>query len=110
MAIKEVASAEFDTEVVAESNTRPVVVDFWAPWCGPCRMISPIIEELDNEYEGKMAFTKVNTDENQDIASRYNVMSIPTLILFKGGEVKDTVIGVKSKAALKKMFDEHIGD
>ena len=110
MAIKEVASAEFETEVVTESNTRPVVVDFWAPWCGPCRMISPIIEELDNEYEGKMAFTKVNTDENQDIASRYNVMSIPTLILFKAGEVKDTVIGVKSKAALKKMFDEHIDD
>ncbi len=110
MAIKEVASAEFETEVITESNTHPVVVDFWAPWCGPCRMISPIIEELDNEYDGKMVFTKVNTDENQDIASRYNVMSIPTLILFKGGEVKDTVIGVKSKAALKKMFDEHIGD
>jgi thioredoxin 1 len=110
MAIKDVASAEFDQVVVQESNNQPVVVDFWAPWCGPCRMIAPLIEELDGEYQGKIVFTKVNTDENQDIASRFNVMSIPTLIIFKGGDVAETVIGVKSKAALKKMFDEHLGD
>jgi len=110
MAVKEVASAEFEQEVINESNTRPVVVDLWAPWCGPCRMISPIVEELDNEYQGKIAFFKLNTDENQDIASRFNVMSIPTLLVFKNREVKEAIIGVKSKASLKKTFDEHIAE
>jgi thioredoxin 1 len=110
MAINDVTSATFEQEVIAESSTRPVVVDFWAPWCGPCRMISPVIEELDGEYDGKIRFLKLNTDENQDIASRFNVMSIPTLIVFKGGNIGEMIIGVKSKAALKKSFDEHLAD
>jgi thioredoxin 1 len=108
MPIKDVKSDEFESQVIEGSKTQPVVVDFWAPWCGPCHMITPIIEELDSDYKGKIMFRKVNTDESPDIASRFNVMSIPTLILFKNGTVADTVIGVTSKAALKKKFDENL--
>lgn len=110
MAVNELASSDFESQAIEGSKSQPVVVDFWAPWCGPCHMISPIVEELDKEYEGKIAFYKVNTDENPDIASRYNVMSIPTLILFRDGTVADTAIGVTSKAALKKKLDEHLSD
>ncbi len=110
MPIHDISSSEFDSQVVKASRKHPVVVDFWAPWCGPCRMIAPICTELDNEYQGKIVFCKLNIDENADIASRYNVMSIPTLILFKDGEVTDSVVGVTSKAALKKKFDEHLSE
>jgi thioredoxin 1 len=108
MALRELASNEFEREVIDGSRANPIVVDFWAPWCGPCHMISPIVEELDRDYRGTIGFFKVNTDECPDIASRYNVMSIPTLLLFKDGNVADTVVGVTSKAALKKKFDEHL--
>jgi len=110
MAIKEISSADFESLVLQGSQDQPIVVDFWAPWCGPCHMITPIVEELQKDYGGKIVFFKVNTDENADIASRYNVMSIPTLLMFKAGDIADTVVGVTSKAALKKKFDEHIGD
>jgi thioredoxin 1 len=110
MAITEVASNTFDNVVIEASKAKPVVVDFWAPWCGPCHMMSPVFDELDKEYGGAISFCKVNTDECPDIASRYNVMSIPTLLLIKDGDVKETVVGVTPKAALKKKFDEHIGD
>jgi len=106
--VKEVSSANFESHVIEASKVRPVVVDFWAPWCGPCRMMAPIIEELDGDYQGGVEFCKVNTDENPDIAGRFNVMSIPTLILFKNGEVIDTFVGVTSKAVLKKRLDESI--
>jgi len=110
MPIKDISSADFEAQVVESSKTQPVVVDFWAPWCGPCHMITPIIEELEKDYDGKIVFRKVNTDESPDVASRFNVMSIPTLIMFKNGQVADTVIGVTSKAALKKKFDENIDE
>jgi thioredoxin 1 len=110
MAIKELASADFDQEVIEGSKSTPVVIDFWAPWCGPCHMVSPIMEELDKEYGGTITFCKINTDECADIASRYNIMSIPTILLIKAGEVKEAVIGVTPKAAFKKKFDEHLGD
>lgn len=110
MAVKELASADFETDVIEASKAKPVVIDFWAPWCGPCHMISPVIEELDNDYGGAISFCKINTDESADIASRYNVMSIPTLLLIKDGEVKETVVGVAPKATLKKKFDEYLGD
>jgi thioredoxin 1 len=110
MPIKEVSSTEFESQVIENSKAQPVVVDFWAPWCGPCHMITPIIEELDADYQGKIQFRKLNTDESPDVASRFNVMSIPTLILFKNGQVADTVIGVQSKAALRKKFDENLED
>jgi len=108
MAITEVASTEFDQLVLEGSKSRPIVVDFWAPWCGPCRMITPIIEELDKEYSGSIDFYKLNIDESQDIASRYNIMSIPTVIIYKDGSVGEAIAGVKSKAAFKAKFDEYL--
>jgi thioredoxin 1 len=99
----EIEEAKFD-EAVLKSKT-PVLVDFWAPWCGPCRMVAPIVEELAGEYAGKVNFVKVNVDNNQKIAGKYGVMSIPTLILFKGGKPMTNIVGFKPKAELKKSLD-----
>ncbi|WP_418792268.1 thioredoxin [Phosphitispora sp. TUW77] len=96
----------FKGEVLQQSG--PVLVDFWAPWCSPCRMISPIIDELAGEYSGKAKVGKVNVDENREIAVEYGVMSIPTLILFKDGNAVDRVVGFKSKKDLQNLLDQHI--
>ncbi len=98
--------ANWKDEVV--SSDTPVLVDFWAPWCGPCRIIAPIIEELAEEFEGKVKVGKLNTDENPNIAMQYGIRAIPTVILFKGGEVVDTRIGVQPKDALKQMLISHL--
>ena len=99
----EIEEAKFD-EVVLKAKL-PVLVDFWAPWCGPCRMVAPVVEELSKEYDGKVSFVKVNTDDNQNIARKYNVMSIPTLILFKNGQPVSNMVGFRPKAELKKGLD-----
>ena|SRR5579871_5882094 len=94
----------FDEEVL--KATMPVLVDFWAEWCGPCKMVSPIVEELAKEYDGKLKVGKLNVDENQQASGQYGIMSIPSLLFFKQGKVVKTVIGAQGKEALKKAIDE----
>ena len=100
----DVTDATFDTEVL--KSDRPVLVDFWAPWCGPCRMVAPLVEELADEYDGKVKFLKLNTDESVNTAAKYGIRSIPTLLMFKGGEAVDQVIGFRPKADLKRVLDK----
>jgi thioredoxin 1 len=101
--VSELSSAEFDQEVL--QSKLPVLVDFWAPWCGPCRQISPMIEELATENAGAVKVLKVNIDDNPQTAQQYGVMSIPTLMVFKNGDVVDRFVGVQPKARLQEALD-----
>jgi thioredoxin 1 len=94
---------DFEKEVV--QSTIPAVVDFYADWCGPCRMVSPIIESLSRQYEGKVKFVKINTDENPELAERFGIMSIPTIMVFKGGQVSSKTIGAGPAAMYKQKID-----
>jgi thioredoxin 1 len=94
----------FDTEVL--NSDKPALVDFWAPWCGPCRAIAPVLDELASEYKGKVIVAKVNVDENRKLAGNHGVMSIPTMILFKNGKVMDKLIGLVPKERLKELMDK----
>ncbi|MDT7943144.1 MAG: thioredoxin [Dehalococcoidia bacterium] len=100
----DVSDAQFEAEVL--KSPLPVLVDFWAPWCGPCRMVAPIVEELAEEYHGRVKFVKVNTDENLDTAMRYGIRSIPTLLLFKDGQLVGSIIGFRPKSELKKLIEK----
>ncbi len=104
MADKIFTDQNFEDEVI--KNEQAVLVDFWAPWCAPCRIVSPIIEELAKEYEGKLKVGKVNVDENPNSASRFGIMSIPSILIFKNGKPVKTMIGAQSKENFKKGIDE----
>jgi thioredoxin 1 len=102
----EINDASFKSEVT--DSAIPVLVDFWAPWCGPCKMIAPVLDEIANEYDGKVKVVKINIDENQTTPSTYGVRSIPTLILFKDGQEVEKIIGAQSKQNLKQMVDKSL--
>ena len=97
----------FDTEAL--KSATPVLVDFWAEWCGPCKMIAPVLDELAEEYAGKVRIGKVNIDEHPALAAQFNVRAIPTLLLFKGGQVTEQMVGARSKRDLKASFDKSVG-
>jgi thioredoxin 1 len=99
----EVNDSNFD-QIVLQSKT-PVMVDFWAVWCGPCRMVEPIVEELAGEYDGKVTVARLNVDENMRTASQYGIMSIPTLLIFKDGAPVSNIVGFRPKAELKRSLD-----
>ena len=106
MTIKHVSDASFDQDVLKAE--RPVLVDYWAEWCGPCKMIAPILDEVARDYDGRLQVAKVNVDENQGIASKFGIRGIPTLMLFKNGAVVATKVGALSKSQLTLFLDSHL--
>jgi thioredoxin 1 len=102
----ELTEETFEQEVL--KATMPVLVDFWAAWCGPCKMIAPIVEELATEYEGKLKIGKVDVDNNQKIAMQYGIRSIPTLLVFKGGKVVEQIVGAAPKKTLVEKLSKHL--
>lgn len=101
-----VSDAEFETSVV--QNGKPVIVDFWAEWCQPCKMLAPTVEEIANEYDDKILVTKLNVDDNPATATKFGIRGIPTLLFFKDGQVVQQIVGVKTKAEIKKIIDENL--
>ena len=104
--IQNITDDTFEKEVLLAD--QPVLVDFWAAWCGPCRTVAPIVEELAQEYAGRLKVGKLNVDENRETATRYNIMSIPSLLLFKGSQVLEQIVGAQPKQILKKFIDKHL--
>lgn len=104
--VLEVTGTNWDSEVL--QSEQPVLVDFWAPWCMPCRRLAPTIEELARDMQGRAKIAKCNTDEASEVAGRYQIMSIPTLIVFKGGQVVDQMVGVLPKAEIQSKLESHL--
>ena len=101
-----ITDAEFESSVL--QSDKPVILDFWAEWCQPCKMLSPTVEAIADEYEEKIKVGKLNVDDNPNIATKYGIRGIPTLLFFKGGEVVQQMVGVKSKTEIKKVIDENL--
>ena len=104
--ITQVSDASFDADVLQAGT--PVLVDYWAEWCGPCKMIAPILDEVSKDYDGKLRVAKMNVDENRDVPAKYNIRGIPTLMLFKDGELAATKVGALSKSQLTAFIDQHL--
>ena len=104
--IKHVSDATFEQDVLQSST--PVLVDYWAEWCGPCKMIAPILDEVSKDYDGRLQIAKMNVDENRDVPAKFGIRGIPTLMLFKGGELAATKVGALSKAQLTAFIDTHL--
>jgi thioredoxin 1 len=106
--VQAVNDANFQNDVIEASKTQPVVVDFWAEWCGPCRALSPTVEEIAREHAGKLKVVKLNVDENLNSAGKFNIRGIPTLLVFKGGQVADQIVGAVPKDHIEKVIQRHI--
>ncbi len=106
--IHNVNDTDFETEVIAASKTQPVMVDFWADWCRPCHMLAPTVSEIAHDYAGKLKVMKLNVDEAQNAAFRFNVRGIPTLLLFKDGQVVDQIVGAVPKEHITKVLERHL--
>jgi thioredoxin 1 len=104
--IKHVTDESFETDVL--QSDKPVLVDYWAEWCGPCKMIAPMLDEASKAYDGRVQITKMNVDDNREVPGKYGIRGIPTLMLFKGGEVAATKVGMMSKAQLTAFIDGHL--
>jgi thioredoxin 1 len=103
-----VTDSNFQAEVLDASNTQPVMVDFWADWCRPCHMLSPTVAEIAQDYAGRLKVVKMNVDENMNSASKYNIRGIPTLLIFKGGQVAEQIVGAYPKDQITKFVDRHL--
>ena len=104
--IKHISDASFEGEVLNAST--PVLVDYWAEWCGPCKMIAPILDDVSKDYQGRLQVAKMNVDENRDVPAKFGIRGIPTLMIFKGGQLAATKVGALSKAQLAAFIDEHL--
>ena len=107
--VSSVTDNSFQAEVIDASNAQPVMVDFWADWCRPCHMLAPTVAEIAAEYAGKLKVVKMNVDENMNAAGRFNIRGIPTLLIFKGGQVKEQIVGMVGKKDLEKKVGAHLG-
>jgi thioredoxin 1 len=104
--ILEVTDANFDQDVL--KSEQPVMVDFWAAWCGPCKALAPVVDEVATAYQGRVKFAKMDVDSNMATPQRYNVRSIPTLLIFKGGQVREQIVGYKDRSAIEEVLDKHL--
>jgi len=104
--VMQVNTSNFESEVL--KSDKPVLVDFWAAWCGPCRMVAPVIDQIAEQYAGKVKVVKLNVDENPQIAERYQILSIPTVYLFKNGNQADGVVGARPKQSFEEMLNKHV--